>query len=234
MNKPLAEAAVKAVFDPGYEQARGYCSRFVRQVVESVYGERHRELFGASACESGERFLDAGLAFRRRNHQPPLAGDILFKTHAGPFGHVGIYDGTGRVAENSSTSIGRVDGAKGFRSLTAYGIFDVVGRLAAPPVQQDETPTGIYTLYFNGRKVTPLATRQGTAWCPLRPWADALGLAVDWDEEKCVALLDGRELPRDLVVRREGRAWAPVRHLAGLCGLQLQVDARHQRVEVTS
>ena len=110
MNEELAAAAIKAVTDPAFESRKDFCSRFVRQVVASVYGDRYRDLFGASALATADGFSQAGLSVEASPNPDP--GDILFKTSgAGPFGHVGIFVGDKGVAENSSTSIGRVQGA---------------------------------------------------------------------------------------------------------------------------
>ncbi len=121
MNQRLANAAIAAVTDPSVEQKKGFCSRFVRQVTQKVYGDEYRSLFGASAIETGHNFRDAGLTVNATASTIEV-GDILFKmTGSGGFGHVGIYVGEKGVAENSSTSIGRVQGAKGFRTLAQMG-----------------------------------------------------------------------------------------------------------------
>ena len=68
-------------------------------------------------------------------------GDILFKRYVAKnsrgiyYGHVGIYTGNNLVWENSSTTKGRLSGAKGYRTLEQYGTFDVVGRLPAPTIR---------------------------------------------------------------------------------------------------
>ena len=129
MNEDLAAAAIKAVTDPAFEGRKGFCSRFVREVVASVYGDLYADLFGPSALATAADFNQAGLAVQASANPDP--GDILFKTSgAGPFGHVGIFVGDKGVAESSSTSIGRVQGAKGYRSLAQFGPFQDVGWVA--------------------------------------------------------------------------------------------------------
>lgn len=144
-----AEAAKKATYDRAIEMRSGFCSRAVRQVVEKNHGRKYSYLFGASAKDSANLFLkyDYGVLWPRDRAKLGGAiqpGDILFKRYVAKnsrgvyFGHVGIYAGNNLVWENSSTSIGRLSGAKGYRSLTQFGFYngsvDVVGRLPAPTV----------------------------------------------------------------------------------------------------
>ena len=63
VNEELAAAAIKAVADPAFETRKGFCSRFVREVVASVYGDRYQDLFGPSAL--------ATAAFPRVYHSVP-------------------------------------------------------------------------------------------------------------------------------------------------------------------
>jgi hypothetical protein len=145
MNKTLANAAIAAVLDPSddFVTQPGWCSKFVRQVVESVYGQQYAKLFQSSAKRTGIAFQQQGDGFPRfdaAKHGGLQEGDILFKVNtSGEFGHVGILTARG-VAENSSTGLGRVHGAKGFRSLAEYGRYDVIGRLPAPEIASDRGP----------------------------------------------------------------------------------------------
>jgi hypothetical protein len=50
-------------------------------------------------------------------------------TKSNPAGHVGIRVAGNRVAENSTTRVGRVQGAKGFRTLDQFGKVDLIVRL---------------------------------------------------------------------------------------------------------
>ncbi len=124
----IAQVALDAIQHGTFETKSGYCSRFVRQVVEHCYGTRFSYLFGASALNTAHNFKQHGYAWNAA-HIELREGDILFKTQAGQFGHVGIFVGPRGVAENSSTSLGRVRGALGFRTLAQYGKFNLVGRI---------------------------------------------------------------------------------------------------------
>ena len=86
MNEDLAAVAIKAVTDPAFERRKGFCSRFVREVVASVYGDRYADVFGRSALATADDFSRSGLTVEASATPDP--GDILFKTSvAGPFGH---------------------------------------------------------------------------------------------------------------------------------------------------
>lgn len=126
---PIAEAAEKAVKLPHIESAPGWCSKFCRQTVAIVHGAKYRHLFGASARETCQRFADAGLLVPVERGSIP--GDLLFKCgpRDGEHGHVGIRVLGNRVAENSSTTKGRVQGAKGFRTVAQFGKVTHIARL---------------------------------------------------------------------------------------------------------
>lgn len=141
-----AEAAKRATYDRAIEWRSGYCSRAVRQVVAKNHGSKYAYLFGASAKDSANLFLKYGYGYLWPRDKEKLGGtiqpgDILFKRYVAKsskgeyFGHVGIYTGNNLVWENSSTTKGRLSGAKGYRTLAQYGAFDVVGRLPAPAIK---------------------------------------------------------------------------------------------------
>lgn len=52
MNRKLAVRAKEALTLPGYESKAGYCQKFVRQCVQSVYGHKYDQYFKASAYET--------------------------------------------------------------------------------------------------------------------------------------------------------------------------------------
>jgi hypothetical protein len=145
-NEPLAIAARKAVKDPAFEGKPGYCQRFVRQVMQSIYGRRYNAYYQDSARETAEEFREHGIGFKPNGDTAYHQGDILYKeTGSGGFGHVGIWVGRVNdsdvplVAENSSTRIGRVSGAKGYRTMAQFnadGGVSWVVRIPAP------VPTG--------------------------------------------------------------------------------------------
>jgi hypothetical protein len=136
-----AEEAQRAITAPGYTDIKNQCSKFVRQVADKSQNHLFRKYFGASANETGTNFLHSPYGWHwheRHEHGGIQPGDILVKIFK-PYGHIGIYVGVIRgrqlVAENSSTSIGRVAGARGYRTLSqfagSHGI-DVIVRLPDP------------------------------------------------------------------------------------------------------
>ena len=155
----LTDSTVLPSGEPRFSGIPGHCQEFARDVSEAVGGsvgaamDKYRtgsalgtmvnfeptsynvwENIGSSDDKPAPGFL-----------QP---GDFLYKGRAtsGAFGHVGIYIGTFKlmgqpplpcVAENSSYHIdpdhmGNVSGAKGIRTLTAFGPFEMVVRLTEP------------------------------------------------------------------------------------------------------
>lgn len=149
MNKSLASAAENGVHRGNFEQQKGFCGRFGRQATEVVYGEKYDEEWRgdgtnreATAAKAAHRFLAHGLGFLyadRAAHGGLQPGDIGFKTQVAPnrwgdfSGHVGILCmDLKRWSENSSTGIGRVRGALGFRTLAQWGTPDIIVRLPDP------------------------------------------------------------------------------------------------------
>ncbi len=163
-NTILTRAVISAVTDSHFETEKSYCCRFVREVVESVYiGGTFDSEFADTARLTGLNFIHAGLGFRYRG-EDLVVGDILFKIpDAGKFGHVGIYvdrvpghDTRHLVGENSSTPIGRIQGAKGFRSLEEWGHISAVVRLPLPQgtsqiVDAAKEPRLVVARAFQGR-----------------------------------------------------------------------------------
>lgn len=119
----IQQAALLALSAPGFESQPGYCWRWCRQVLESM--PEHN-------FPIPPRGVDAKGAFRwyeRRGFAlppgtVPQTGDLLFKVSAanGKHGHVGIFVGKNRVAENSSAHVGERDReARGMRTLLGFG-----------------------------------------------------------------------------------------------------------------
>jgi hypothetical protein len=125
---PLAVAALAAMTDPKFTTAGGWCSQFVRLCAEDKFGSKWSALFGGSAATTCANFRRAGYCVDGRG-VTPKDGDILFKPAAGRFGHVGIFVAGRGVAENSTTTLGRISGAKGFRTLAQFGEARWIGRL---------------------------------------------------------------------------------------------------------
>jgi cell wall-associated NlpC family hydrolase len=122
-------AAAKAVTQDGFTGTVRECQKFVRQVYESTDGLLY-EPFRATTAE-GARVAWSGSRFAVAPGRGSVPGDILYKrgTSKDRAGHVGIRVAGNRVAENSSTKIGRVSGAKGFRTLEQFGKIDLIVRL---------------------------------------------------------------------------------------------------------
>lgn len=132
MNQKLNDAAIRGLTANGYPTEHGFCQKWARMVVESVYGGRFDAiLHKPSAKEAAEAFVHDGRYTVPLEHGS-VPGDLLYKTTgSGGFGHVGIRVAGNRVAENSSAHI---DGAgdhdaRGLRTLAEFGHFDVVVRL---------------------------------------------------------------------------------------------------------
>lgn len=128
-NATLAATAVSAVTDPAFERRGSYCQRFLRQVIQKAHGARYDAFHKGTAEASRKAWIRAGYAVPVKNGS--VVGDILYKraTNAVPEGHVGIRVSGNRVAENSTTGIGRVQGAKGFRTLEEFGEVQTIVRL---------------------------------------------------------------------------------------------------------
>ena len=141
MNEKLAARAVERIEAHAEPTEPSWCQRWVRLCVESLYGRRYSELLHRpSARDAGQAFLAAKragtlpqgvLVIANPDVKDTRVGDLLYKLgprESSP-GHVGIRVKGNRVAENSSTRIGRVYRALGYRSLSQYGNIDVAVRL---------------------------------------------------------------------------------------------------------
>lgn len=134
-NKKLADAAENALTAQGFESKSGYCQKWVRQVVQSVYGGDFDKFWTASAAETMALFKKSPYAVKVDPTLPgggSVVGDILYKgtKTSGKYGHVGIRVAGNKVAENSSSHVSGNDReARGTRSLAAYGAFELIVRL---------------------------------------------------------------------------------------------------------
>lgn len=152
----MAATAIAALSDPNFTGIPGYCQMFVREVAEAT-GEPYKSAMdtyrAGSAVQTMMNFQptayniweNVGKADDSPDPGFLLPGDVIYKGRAtsGPFGHTGIFIGIftlqGQpplpcVAENSSYHIdpnhmGGVSGAKGIRTLSAFGPFEMVVRL---------------------------------------------------------------------------------------------------------
>ena len=135
MGKKLAAVATDAVTaDKGFERGSGYCQKWVRQCVQKLHGHRFDEYFKGSAVETMEAFRNSPYAVKVSDGSVP--GDILYKGRktSGTYGHTGIRVPGNRVAENSSSHINEAGDrdARGFRSLDAFGKYELIVRLEDP------------------------------------------------------------------------------------------------------
>lgn len=125
-NSRLAKQAIIAVTADWSEKSSGYCQRFVKQVLQSTYGNTFDKYAKASAKLSAYSWRDGDWAeYEVINHPKPedtQEGDILYRTiGSGGFGHVGIRvkggpRGNGGVVENSSVHWDGED-ARGIRDI---------------------------------------------------------------------------------------------------------------------
>jgi cell wall-associated NlpC family hydrolase len=118
----LVNMTHKAMHSNRFEKAPRMCLRFVRQVVQAAGGNLAWPVpQGYNAEESRQWFVKHGYAMPEGTE--PENGDIVFKapTEKVPEGHVGIVVSDEKIGENSSTSLGRVDGAKGYRTRKQFG-----------------------------------------------------------------------------------------------------------------
>ena len=227
MNQQLAQAAIDGVTDPHTESQKGFCSRWVREVVEGIYPGIYDGLFGATANATGLNFLHAGLGVPFADAGAIQVGDILVKEF-GDVGHIGIYTGPRGVAENSSTPIGRVLGAKGFRSLAQWGTPQIVVRLPSTAPMQ---ATGFH-LMLNTVHVGEMPVIQGAAQAPVRSLCDRLGLDLSIDESTMHPYIGGHLYSTPITIIG-GTGFLAVRALADFLKLSLTVDNNTKTVTLT-
>ena len=228
MNTKLAQRAVKAVTDPAFCARRGMCQCFARQVIQAELGDAYDDYHGPNATVSAYRWRRGGYAVSGS----PERGDLLYKTN-GEFGHVGIYvggvEGRGQdlVAENSSKSIGRVQGAKGYRSLRDYGPWDILVRIPG----ECAAASSDYTLVLHGKAVARMPVHDGRAYVPATVFAERLGLEVGWLDEEKLVTFDDKVIELSPWIRlSDSRAYLPIRALAEAVGLAIEEPDEQRRV----
>ena len=220
INLTLVDQAIEAVVDPDFEDEDGYCQRWARQVRQAALGTRYDRYDCGTARESGLALSAAG--YQVRSLEPGCLVYKLFK----PSGHVGIYVGDvgsqhDLVAENSSTRIGRVRGAKGYRELGEWGEPELIIALPDPWAAKVVLPNG----------ATLVGWGIDTILTPARAWGAALGLPVGWRTDLHLATIGGHLITAaPKVVDSVG--WLPVRLLAQAAGLRVSWDQATRRVTV--
>lgn len=138
MNKTLAKVAENALTQDGFVKTAGYCQKWIRQVLMKTYGKAKYEKYferymAASAYETMLNFQKSPYAISAKSETH--VGDILYKGRktSGRFGHVGCRVMANAIAENSSSHVGPDDNdARGKRSLSAFGAWELTVRLGEP------------------------------------------------------------------------------------------------------
>ena len=229
-NQPLADAFIAAVYDTSgrFVSTPGYCEEFVRQVIQSVYGSIYDDLYAASAWDTADNWISAGKAMPA-NTTPYENGDLFFKQASDqPNGHASCYVGpvpgvgTDMVASNSVTQIGRINGARGFRTLAQWGKLDVLVRI--------EPPQRLWTVTVNGVAIATDATQDasGSVLVQVRSWAQFFGFVVTVNADNSIKL-NGKSVVNPSLAPAYpaligGHDYLPVRILADNAGLQVAVN----------
>ncbi len=124
----IADKATRALLSDGYEKRPGWCQRWVKQVLQNVGISPEMAVDGSpSARAAFDRYRSLGMV--KPEGTVAQVGDILYKVgpNHGKAGHVGIFIGKGRVAENSSAHwTGESEDARGTRDLAAFAGYRVV------------------------------------------------------------------------------------------------------------
>jgi hypothetical protein len=129
----FAVAAENAVYDDDFVRTSRMCQRFVRQVRQSLTGERYNR-FDKSTAHLTAKALEKSVYIVESVHGS-VPGDFFYwyGTVDQPSGHAAIRVYGNRIAENSFVHVGRGnDGAKGFRKLSEIRAPDLIVRY--PPV----------------------------------------------------------------------------------------------------
>ena len=226
-NDTLASKAIEAVNGDAFEDRPNFCERFARQVIQAVYGNDFDEvdninIFDATALKTAKNWEMAQFGFAPQHFDSyPEEGDILFKTQgSGPEGHVGIYVGTvagvgkNLVAENSSTPIRRIKGAKGYRTLQEFGPVQLAVRLPEP------FPS-VRILDENGDNMTMGLFRRGVVLVAARAWGEVMQFRVDFDPETKTIRFDDERVDEPLIFLG-GHGYLPIRTLATAAGMEVK------------
>jgi len=141
----IAQAATIALTAPGFERRPGYCQRWVRQVVEALYGDEFDQYWRGTAYETMRAFRDSVYFLPAQNSAdvwtPLQRGDLVYKGRitSGRAGHVGIPILGNRFAENSSCHWSEADpDARGTRSIAAWGPYEGIVRLSLGAIHTGE------------------------------------------------------------------------------------------------
>jgi len=160
-------------------RVKGMCSMFVRQCCEVAFGWRDHEystsqdinpqLFGGSARETEALLKGAGLRTTK-----PVRGDIVcFNRNSGRHGHIGIFLGDNRFAENTSS---RLRGPGTVISSLSSMLYRVTGYYHLAFADADV----LRVVFLPGSEVIDCRPRieDGVTRCDLRLLAERLGYEV--------------------------------------------------------
>ena len=223
LNITLALKAMSAVTDSRFEDEPKYCQRWAREVRQAALGKGYDKYDRPRARDAGMALSSGGFSVPTSELGP---GCLVFKLYR-PDGHVGIYVGDvggqhDLVAENSSTRIGRVRGAAGYRTLEQWGDPDLVICLPDPASAVVVLPDGQHLPGWGS----------STILVPARAWGQAVSLPVGWRADLHRATVGGHVIDAvPLIV--DGVGWVPVRLLAEAAGLRAVWLAATRRVAVT-
>lgn len=222
MNETLVNAELSAVNDPAYTDIPGRCEQFQREVVENAIPDEYNDMFLSTARLTGIGWQNDGRFVVTGPLEP---GDLLYKTQSdGPDGHTGMYvgpvtdgpvQGSEMVCENSSTHIGRVNGAKGFRTVEQWGNIDVIVRLP--------DPAQVVTIILPSGAKLPGILKGGRDLIAVRTWAQALGFTCNYFPNGTINF-DGAAFTGSLT-DIGGHSYAAIRDLATAAGLSLGISA---------
>jgi cell wall-associated NlpC family hydrolase len=129
VNQRLEAQALVAIHDEDFEGAPGWCQRFVRQIIQKLYGHQFDKYFEATADQTMEQWRSSPYAVAPKHGSVP--GDILFwrETEHRKNGHVAIRVHNNKVAENSTVHKHNPRGSKGYRLLSQLEEPDLIVRL---------------------------------------------------------------------------------------------------------
>jgi hypothetical protein len=162
LTNPIAKEAMRALTASGYPTENTWCQQFARLVVEKALGGKPMGSPNpTSAAKAALRLIGEGIA---EHYVPGMIlqpGDLLYKTiGSGGDGHVGIYIGDNKIAENSTVhwKASNETDARGIRTLKQFGAIQVVARFPVPAEKAAPAP-----------KAKPASTRAVLATVKTRP-----------------------------------------------------------------
>lgn len=198
-----------------------WCAAYTYWVLETV-AERHgveTPMVRSAYCPT----IYAWAETQEILHRNPERGDC-FLLISGRARHIGFVSAVSKRAfstiEGNTSLSGSPEGigvfertrsrASGYRFVRWADLLQTT----APP----------WTLFLSGRKMSwTLPHLGGRALAPVRPWGEALGLEVGWDQDRQAVLLGGKEVDTEVTLILDS-SYAPVRDLARHSGLLLEVD----------